>query len=437
MWLHIGASPTTGVTPVVGAVWQLTSVGQLAHAQNSDTYLAFGTATEVSAGDLFVLVNTQLASVTLSAFNTARLAGTLLPNRTYFITDMDWLIKTNDATYPAMDGIAIKRVPRYDTLTRWSPSTVFASGLKVIYSGVVYNHATGTNTATTPDADSANWTPVISSNNTYYRSIGVPMRVTADFTTVAYYYDRNGNAYPLGGLGLQDDNDSFVSNNIDSGSIIYGDTFYGSGYVSENKLSNQSTLFVNTGNVRRNVLQKANLYLTASVGDVLDSVFINTDLTCDLVSGRSINQAVFMNCGAMTFPGNQDYSGSYILGIRNKAASLSITGVATTLDLTAFIAAQLDHAQFLNGLTLTSTNATESISKISGVLFAKYYPEDGLDLTVTTTAVASLSANNQIISDSAAGAHVLKGSRGDYLEIVGYVTLGGFSVVNVKLHITT
>lgn len=52
-WEYINAIPQTGVTPGTDpTVWQIASQGLFSHQQNTDTYLNFGGANEVSAADL-------------------------------------------------------------------------------------------------------------------------------------------------------------------------------------------------------------------------------------------------------------------------------------------------------------------------------------------------------------------------------------------------
>lgn len=58
LWLMINPIPQTGITPGTdGATWELTSTGALSHAQNTDEYLDFGGTHQVSAADLYSLLN--------------------------------------------------------------------------------------------------------------------------------------------------------------------------------------------------------------------------------------------------------------------------------------------------------------------------------------------------------------------------------------------
>lgn len=53
IWKHIGVGSDTGITPGTdGAVWQLSSIGEVIHAQNTDQYLDFGGVNQVSAADI-------------------------------------------------------------------------------------------------------------------------------------------------------------------------------------------------------------------------------------------------------------------------------------------------------------------------------------------------------------------------------------------------
>lgn len=58
IWKYIHASPSVGVTPGTDVTrWVQKFAADLAHKKNSDTILAEGTADEVSAADLAILVN--------------------------------------------------------------------------------------------------------------------------------------------------------------------------------------------------------------------------------------------------------------------------------------------------------------------------------------------------------------------------------------------
>ena len=42
----------------------------------------------------------------------------------------------------------------------WSSSGTYSTGDTVIYNGKIYENQTGTNTSTTPDSDTTNWTEI-------------------------------------------------------------------------------------------------------------------------------------------------------------------------------------------------------------------------------------------------------------------------------------
>lgn len=89
IYKHISSTPTTGVTPGTdGTKWQLTSIGQLVHAQGSDEYLAQGTDHEVSAQDLFDLLNSVggITTITSSQAVTMIEAAAVVVGRLYLIT---------------------------------------------------------------------------------------------------------------------------------------------------------------------------------------------------------------------------------------------------------------------------------------------------------------------------------------------------------------
>ncbi len=63
---YINAVPQSGVTPGNDPLtWQLTSTGLFAHQQNTDEYLAFGQAHQISAIDIYNFINSgQLTPIT-------------------------------------------------------------------------------------------------------------------------------------------------------------------------------------------------------------------------------------------------------------------------------------------------------------------------------------------------------------------------------------
>lgn len=111
---------------------------------------------------------------------------------------------------------------------------------------------------------------------------------------------------------------------------------------------------------------------------------------------------------------------SHIFGFSNDQRTIDITGL-TTID----IGTNTEQVGIYN---LTSGNATETINLISNfpTLFPfTLKPETGLTVTITFTAVGSLSANDEIVGQSVFV--VLNGDNGDELTLQA-ATIGGYSV---------
>jgi len=109
-----------------------------------------------------------------------------------------------------------------------------------------------------------------------------------------------------------------------------------------------------------------------------------------------------------------------VSGQSNDFRELDITGL-TTIDIGT-------NAELVGIYNLTSSNATETINLISNfpTLFPfTLKPETGLTVTVTFTAVGSLSANDQIVGQSVFV--VLNGDNGDELTLQA-ATFGAYSV---------
>lgn len=70
IYVHISPTSTTGVFPDTDPTkWQLTSIGALAHQKDKDSFLAFGSASQVGATDIYDILNNQVINKTYADFN--------------------------------------------------------------------------------------------------------------------------------------------------------------------------------------------------------------------------------------------------------------------------------------------------------------------------------------------------------------------------------
>lgn len=159
---------------------------------------------------------------------------------------------------------------------------------------------------------------------------------------------------------------------------------------------------------------------------VFNTGFQNIHLTNAGVGNKTIDtsgvQNWFVNGLTLGFPetiSNGESDITHQSGYSNAAREVDITGL-TTLDLSA--------TEEVGIYNLTSSNATETINLISNfpTLFPfTLKPETGLTVTITFTAVGSLSANDQIVGQSVFV--VLNGDNGDELTLQA-ATFGAYSV---------
>lgn len=163
-YLFISTSNQTGVTPLGNPlVWQPVSNAILLHQQNTDNYLAFGTANEVTASVAHELIYNQIISVSTTALITLVSSSTLKPNRTYFINDIDGgfpvFVKSISNSSISNEAKLMLRSP-LQTIEEWISDDDGASYIiddVVVYGTWVYTNLTGSNTNNPPDVDNINW----------------------------------------------------------------------------------------------------------------------------------------------------------------------------------------------------------------------------------------------------------------------------------------
>lgn len=174
IWMHVSSS-STGVTPGTdGAIWELTTVGALAHQQGTDESLALGTSHSTTAQDVYDVVNSTAISLSQVAFNSLRLNGTLKKNAIYLINDIaaSLSLQAEDLCYLFIHSFGIDKYSLSGTLmlrmpdvsgdlfapVKWNALGTYATNSNVIYQGYVYRNITGSNNAVaSPRIDITNW----------------------------------------------------------------------------------------------------------------------------------------------------------------------------------------------------------------------------------------------------------------------------------------
>jgi len=455
IWKYIGASPSAGNTPVVpSAFWELSSIGALTHLQNSDTFLAQGTADEVSAVDAAELINNQVISLDLFSFQNLYGAETLKKNRVYKITDQNegWLIHTNDNAQPDRHGVALVRVPRYDSVAifggwQMSPAT-FGLGVKVYWQQSVYNHLTATNLVTPPDVDAVNWAVVASSNDTYYKDEAVSVMFSRDISLIQSLIDQDNNRSDnffyqslLGSIG----NPYVTNNNFIN---AYGDTHQYSGLSFANNTVINSALAATNGNassIEGNILERAFITINDSLlggqpnlqANVFKNIALEFGFTRDIQSNSFELKPKLIQTPAIVMP-DRDFIEEVVTPFDSTIVEeLAFDGL-TKADIDDIFG---DYKYLIGDIVLTSANAGELIDEFIFTNYSKgqrkrIYPAAGLSLDFTTIAVASVQSG-EFYSDSAVAGYTLVGDNHDYIEIVDTFDFGSGVAFKIEIHINS
>lgn len=360
VYVHISATPTTGVLPDTDpSKWQLTSTGALAHQQNKDTYLALGSASQVSATDLADIINNQVINITYSSFNSAISSGALKINRLYCITNTNALLDTgayvnsqiklyirslSNSKYSNKGYISLV-VPDFNQFTTYDYTYPYLVGDKVGYGLFVYECTTATSNGDTPNNDTAHWT------------IKSYVSFPAYYTTK--YYDVDFLFYG-GGIYINkvydEKNNTFGLNDFSNGSIVVSNEAFNNeadttsaykiygliGGVDGNKLVNASA--INTkggylvGTMSNNYLNKS----TISCDEFINGIITGNNLqntTLNLINGNfeGTIQDIKISFATPTAL-NVEYNTSVINGYMNEQGSniygtLDITGAGGVVDL--------------------------------------------------------------------------------------------------------
>jgi len=457
------ASPSLGQVPDLNpAVWELSSVGALAHEKNKDQYLDFGGVNQVSATEVNDIVDNQIIVITPADFTTAIAGSTLKPNRIYkidltlagfgfvsFNQPFLYIRSLTTNTYSGNGWISLRIAS--SIYSNWNPNGTYLANAYVNYRTLVYQNLTGANSNTQdPTIDTANWQLVSTASfyeTVFFHDVSFKMEGTA---TIYNFTDKWGNTYNV--------NDIFSRNIANNSGIMRGNkcldataslrdlTLLSSGQIYYNLFSNQSRLVANLGGdvlvkFSHNVLNNSTITAGAPIeGQVYNNNFYFVDLqlpdglnsACTIVDLK-IDFSYFTT---ITIPNNL---ASYISGnVNDKGSSvlatMDITGTGLSLDLDGFFI----YSDIIGVFEFVSTNATEAIDTIVRnykgfpIMFK---PATGLTLDLNLTTVGTLSADGQIIGD-VAGTISLDGDRGDY-AILEPANVNFYQVWRVKQYTQT
>lgn len=451
IYVHISGTPTTGVTPGTNpAKWELSSVGALMHVRNQDTHLAYGTASEVSASDLRLLLDAQYIQVTEAGFQTLIDNVELSQNAIYEITDHNLstskiLIQMFGSLSFSPFAILSVRVPKLSALSGiWNPVGTYAVNAYVAYSGEVYKNLTGTNDANTaPSADGTNWQLQDKTVSSRYETQFFGAEVSFDGIefTINKVYDRYyGNTYGriLTGTVLQPFviNADALNNLLDAESNFDGVCNF-RGSVTNNVLIASQVVSNLGGNVEgggftQNKLINTIITYTGSnngefTGNVLQGVALTFSDGHDTTKSISASRFEFAGQQSLSIRSDASFTGKTVnIEGSNIQDTIVMTGLAT-VDL-----ATNGDPDVYGEIILSSTNPTETVNTFSNgarIFPIKIMSESGLTVTLNCTAYASVAAHGKVIAPSAS--YSINGSRGDYV-ILEPVTVGAYNCYRVK-----
>lgn len=444
MYVHVGASPSTGITPGTNpAAWEQVSIGLLAHPQNSDQYLDENGANEVGAADLYELLNNQTIDITSAAFEVLRAAGTLKANRYYKVTDVgsvtSLFVHTSGGSDFPRTGLAVLRLPITTGQSPWIRSGSYALNDYATYRNLVYRNSTGTNTATSPDSDGVNWTPQ-SPSGARYENV---------YMFCKFNYS--------GGFNVLELHDTDLNNTINYTMLLTGTYMRRdsnnlnniSDYLSDIDASEYSGLIGNNvfissaislpsgdgsgGGVQGNKLISAQINASDDVdGEISGNNITGTILTLTdgLLAAADIKNSIINLPSGSELEVRDDI---VIDGVKIDSQGSSASDTIVMSGLTVVPLDTNGYPDIYGVFVMSSTNATETVTRFTNrahTLFPiKIAPESGLTLTITGTAHGSLASAGQVIGSAAS--YVLNGSKGDYV-ILEPVTAGGFAVWRVK-----
>ena len=448
IYKHISLTDTTGVIPDSDPTkWELTSIGALAHAQNTDQWLDYGGAYQVSAQQIYELINNQVVATDTASFIALANSGDLLPNMIYAITDftLGYLyIKTVGGKYFSPRAVLQQYYPDTSVAPVWVSGGTYAVNSKVSWDARVYRNLTGTNSGT-PDGDATRWLVLSPSAVNGYAYQTFDARIKFEGTTIQILHAtelRTGNEY-----GQLD----FVSTVFG----IIGDVNSTNNLCCPNSSVNHLSRVV--GNITSNRLVNSSFAFDLG-GELQASGITGNTLTGSVISSAGKFDGIIENCTLLNtqvaFPDGASstlelsgcrfyFAGRTNIQIRANAGTLSAIDIDNhgsnaedTIDITGLNTVDLStngYPDIYGVIILDSANATETIEKIENGLHAFpiiIKPVNGLTVTFVPVSFAGVTANGAFVGNSGS-TFALNGTRGEY-AIFKPITVGGFDAYQVE-----
>ena len=445
IYQYISGTPSAGNTPSTSPTyWQVVSSGVLTHQQNTDTKLAQGTASEVSASALALHLVDQYQTTTLAGLTSLISTNQLKIGYWYYLTDRKIALFATTTNNVSAYGYGLFYNADYanasgqmlvdgtdsvwgDSSSAWwtaittaYPTTASRIGKKVIYGGKHYESITGLNTAVTPAADTTNWLTLSATHNSYRAEVDmIQYEIGGD--RVNMRADRRGNvvylAYPY---YTYDMSEYFQFGNNSVRHNIVNATFFNipfnRGTIANNVVNGKCQITISDGKggtIQGCTFTNSELIINNDA-DILNCTFTNVyGTTIVLSAGEDLDKCSYdthftYNVGAPTT----------LAKLRPNFTSIQRTLLSNSSD--NFINLDYDsihyHENTTGSMTIDYINSnmeyTMQVIRVNG----------GFDLTINY-------GTGNILSHDGSATDFLDGTSGHWL--VGFLANGSFVVVNV------
>lgn len=407
----ISGTPQINITPGTPAavgIWNLVSAGALSHAQNTDTYLAAGTANQISAAQLKAIYDSHVIVSSYAAVVALSVAGTLRPGYWYFLLDKQIFVKANDAIHISRKAYGFFYNCDHNNVSGlflgvWSPTLAGVSAGKLTsWDGIQYSNAVGINGATPPNIDVGNWTALPTTDPSYIQELD-EIIYDIDSDVVCKRCDKRGNK-----LG-----DGNASTAITYGTL--GNFKFGDDNVFSNTITVGSLNCINAyGIIKKNVVDTGAQPYAYNCGLTLDgNHFSNNNQTVFQSESGNISNSNFSGNVPLEFNAGEVPSYSELI-INNDFSNMEILVDFTGLTNLSFTSTELlNKVRAVGKIILTSTNGSESLNTVSGISSSsnreiRIQPANPLVVTISNTAFKFLGG---------AASRVYNGANGDLLAL--------------------
>lgn len=446
LWRCLSAS-VTGVIPGTDPlIWEQSTAGSLTHVQNTDLYLAFGTANQVTAAEIREHLSNQIILTTSGTFALSVNLGLLKTNRIYKITDLDPVIFVHSYGGKVFNkhGVALMRTPL--VLNMWkgdSNGGVYALGQRATFDGWVWENLTGNNTDVFPSLDATNWQIMATTTAAYtdtYFDVKL-IYISGSLFPLMFWDTENGNTFNYvasitrGFPKIDGTNTNNESDYSSSFSVMNANCAIASNVMSHNSAIEIGPNSEGTGaGVSSNLLVNSFIDCISDMAGFISSNRLNnTEIVFDsglLVTGKvdscsfSFPKRTVIQMRSNVFLSNETISEE------GSTAEEEIVAPSGSLDLEQNGLNHVYGVYWFDG-------GNGSVDNIAG--FKNQFPvkvecrDPGGKLTVTITDKASAVAGSLVSETLAAGSYDLETDYNEYLKIVEEVNIAGSTALRVEV----